>query len=119
VGKLSIRRFDVQAKISLIVSVVAALGVVGLVMLIIRNYNSEMQVVLYSRKGMFAPAVYLTTAITLLLAATGAAIGANSAGQKRNEFTRRSWLAFFIGIATISATIICFSVYWFLKFPMS
>ena len=118
-AKVSIRRFDVQAKISLVVSLVALLGVVGLVVLIVRNYQSDMQVVLYKRASMYAPLIYLTTALTLLLAAAGASIGLNSAGQKRNEYTRRSWLAFFIGLATISVTIICFSVYWFLKFPVN
>ncbi len=117
-SKGSIRRFDVQAKVSLLISAAGVVGLLALAYLLYRNYHADMKVVMYGRKGMYGPIIFILTAITLLMSATGAAIGANSAGQRRNEYTRRSWAAFFIGAATISLTIIAFSVFWWFRMPL-
>ncbi len=114
-AKGSLRRYDVQAKYAMYASVAAMIGVAGLLVLILRNYKGAEVAVVYSRKSMFAPAVFVVTAATLLLAATGAMMGFNSAGQKRNDNNKRSWIAFFAGTATASLTIILFGVFWFYK----
>lgn len=114
-AKGSLRRFDVQAKYALVISMSATLGVLALLVLIFRNFRIAEVAVVYGGKSMFAPAVFVVTALTLLVAATGAMLGFNSAGQKRNPFNKRSWTAFFVGTATASATIILFGVFWFCR----
>jgi hypothetical protein len=104
----SLRRYDVQAKIGLIVSCAAILGSMGLAGILLRNYHHGLRVIVYGSKSYFGPLVFLTTALTLLLAATGAALGANSAGQRRNEKNKLSWVAFFVGVASISLTVVLF-----------
>lgn len=115
----SLRRYDVQAKLALVISCVAFLGVGGLIGLIFRNFHREMGIIVYGTKSMFAPAVFLVTAATLLLGGIGAALGANSAGQRRNEHSKRSWAAFFIGAAAISLTIIVFFAFYLYRVPVN
>ncbi len=114
-AKGSMRRFDTQAKYALYASVAGLFGLVGLAALVMRNYRKAEVAVVYSRDSMFAPVVFIATAVTLLLAATAAMMGFNSAGQKRNEKNKQSWIAFFVGTATASLAIIVFSVFWFYK----
>ncbi len=114
-AKGSMRRYDVQAKYAMFASIGAIVGVAGLFVLISRNFHSLERAIVFSRTSMFAPAVFVVTAATLLLAATGTLMGFNSAGQKRNEKNKQSWIAFFIGIATASLTIILFGAFWAYK----
>ena len=117
-ARASLRRFDVQAKVSLYVSCLAVLCMVALVVLLLRNFQSEMRVVVYGGGTLFAPIVLGVTALALLLGAVGAAMGANSAGQRRNNLSKRSWAGFFLGCATVSATIILFAMFWFNRIAM-
>ncbi|MCB9849982.1 MAG: hypothetical protein H6817_04685 [Phycisphaerales bacterium] len=111
-AKASLRRYDIQAKLALYISCAAALLMLGLFVILIRNFRPEMQVIAYKGKGIYGPMVYVATALSILLAGTGAAMGAVSAGQKRNTFSRRSWVAFFMGGLTMSITFVLF--YWFM-----
>ena len=88
-----LRRYDVQAKVSLILSAVGMLGTVALFLLALRNFKTDLRVIVYAKDGMFAPLMLIGVAVTLVIAATGVAMGANSAGQKRNELGKLSWLA--------------------------
>lgn len=118
-AKGSLRRYDVQAKISLYVSCVAGLCAVALLALLLRNYKTESAAITFKANGMFAPLVYMITVVTMLLSGAGAAMGAASAGQQRNTFNKRSWTAFFVGGLSFSATIILFYLFWTCKFPIS
>lgn len=115
-AKGSLRRYDVQAKIALYVSCVAVVCVLGLAMLLMRNYKPEMSVIGYGKKSIYGPLVYGLTALAMLTAGTGAAMGAVSAGQKRNTFSKRSWTAFFMGGFCISLTIVLFYMFFTLGF---
>ena len=114
-AKGSMRRFDVQAKYAMFSSMAAILGVASLLVLILRNYRKLEVAVVYSGDSMFAPAVFVITAGTLLLAATGAMMGLNSAGQKRNTNNKQSWIAFFVGTAMASFAVLLFGMFWFYK----
>lgn len=118
-GKGSLRRYDVQAKVSFYVSVAAALCAFALMAMLLRNYRSETQTIAYNGRSMYAPIVYLITVMTILLAGTGAAMGAVSAGQKRNTFSKRSWTAFFVGGLSLSLTIILFYAFLTYRFTIT
>lgn len=112
-AKGSLRRYDVQAKISLYVSAAAALATLALLAVLMRNFRPEISTIPYGR-GIYAPVVYLLTAGGVLLAATGAIMGAVSAGQKRNTLSKRSWAAFFVGGLSLSA--LCVLFYMFVEY---
>lgn len=118
-AKANLRQYDTQAKLSMIFAVVSILGLCALVILLQRRYNSEMNQFIYGSASTYAPAVYLTTALTMLMAAAAAGIGGNSAGQKRNEKTRMSWASFFIGVTVLAVTIVAFAMFFMNKFPQT
>ncbi|MCA9252093.1 MAG: hypothetical protein R3E58_09460 [Phycisphaerae bacterium] len=114
-AKGSMRRYDVQAKYAMFASIGAVIGVAGLFVLIFRNFHKLEMAIVYGRSSMFAPAVFVVTAVTLLLAGAAVLMGFNSAGQKRNEKNKQSWMAFFLGTASASLAIILFGAFWFYK----
>ena len=111
----SLRRYDVQAKVSLIVSILAVIGCVGLVMLLLRNYDSGLGAIVYGGGSLYAPIILVGTAGTMLLSAIGLVLGFNSAGQRRNETQGRSWAGFFLGTAGLAGAIVCLAMFWFLR----
>lgn len=111
----SLRRFDVQAKVSLIVSILGGLGVVFLLVMLLRNFDSRLGAVIYGKNSIYGPVYLMACAITMLLSATGLVMGFNSAGQRRNDMQNRSWAAFFLGTAVLAIAIVCFAMFWFLK----
>lgn len=111
----SLRRYDVQAKFSLIASLAAGLGCVGLVVLLMRRYDAGLGAIVYSSKSLYAPAFLAGGAGTMLLSAVGLVLGFNSAGERRNEMQGRSWAGFFLGTAFFAAAVICLAMFWFLK----
>lgn len=117
-AKGSLRRYDTQAKISLYAAMGGFLGMIALSVMLLRNLNWETKLIVYGSK-LYMPLVLMLTAGTLLLAGTAAAMGANSAGQRRNEKSRLSWTAFFIGAVTIALTIILFFGFYTAKVSVS
>lgn len=118
-AKANLRQYNAQAKLSMVFAVASFLSLCALVYLLQRRYNFEMKQFIYGTASKYAPAVYLTTAVTMLLAAAAAAIGGNSAGQKRNDKTRLSWTAFFIGAVVLAVTIIAFAMFYMNRFPQA
>lgn len=114
----SLRRYDVQAKVSLLVTIAALIPFVGMVVVLAWKYDPDLGAVIYGRKGLVAPVFLLGTAATMLLSFVGTALGFNSAGQRRNDLQRLSWTSFFSGIAILAGAIICFAIFWFLKMPL-
>ena len=108
----SLRRYDVQAKVSLVTSVLGCIGVLGLIVLLARNYDSGLSVITYRTGTLYAPAFLLGTAVTMLLSAIGLVMGFSSAGQRRNTMQGRSWAAFFVSTAVLAGAIICFTMFW-------
>ena len=114
----SLRRFDVQAKVSLIISILAGVCFVTLVVLFARNYSSELGAVIYRTGSLFAPLFLVGTAATMLFSTVGLVLGFNSAGQRRNDLQGRSWAGFFLGTAFLAGAIICFALFWLLRMPL-
>ena len=104
----TLRRFDTQAKVSWIVSLAAAAGVVLLAFLAARNLDTELRVIRFSPDSMYQPLYLGICAVTMVLAVVGLVLGFNSAGQRRNELQARSWLGFFIGTGAFSLAIVLF-----------
>ena len=110
-ASMSLRRFDVQAKLSLVTSIVSALGLVGVIYLIYRNYHPDLGAIVFGVKSKYSLIFMAACGATMLLSVVGLALGISSAGKRRNEFQRRSWLGFFVGTAVLSGAIICLAMF--------
>ncbi len=110
----SLRRYDVQAGWSVICSSLAVIGLIATASLLARNWDSELRMIVFGN-AMFQIAVLIGVAGTIGLAIIGAGLGINSAGQRRNERQRRSWVGFFLGTIVLSLEIIVFFAFWVLK----
>ncbi len=114
VARGSLRRYDVQARWSVICSAIAVIGLLGTAGLLVRNYDAELKMIIFGN-SMFQPAVLIGVAGTMGLAAIGALLGLSSAGQRRNEHQGRSWAGFFLGTAVLSLAIITFVAFWLMR----
>jgi len=118
-GKGSIRRFDVQAKWALWFSLASVVTCLGILVLLIRNWDASISLVKYRADGFFQPAYLACSALTMVLAVFGLALGFNSAGQRRNDRQKTSWTGFFIGTFMLAAAIILLAAFWLLKQPLT
>jgi hypothetical protein len=91
-----------------------ATGVFGAV----RNLDPSIMKISYSAHGVFMYALLACVALAAALSVTGIALGVNSAGQRRNEKQRQSWLGFFLGAAGLSATIVLLAAFMILRLPI-
>lgn len=105
-GSFSLRRFDVQARVSLVLALASVITFIGLVLVVLRRFDPKELVVYYG--GPTKTAIYLGTAVTLLLAAIGSGMGLNSVGQRRNDKQTWSWIGFFVGAVIICLTLVVF-----------
>ncbi len=103
--KFSLRRYDTQAVVSMILSLVALGGLVILAALLTRNLNWADKVIVYGNQK-YRLLILLIATVTGTLAAAGFGFGANSAGQRRNEKAGLSWVGFFIGAAVMCLTVL-------------
>lgn len=108
-AKFSLRRYDTQARVGLVLGILSALALLGLVGLILTS-NLSWADRAFSFGARRKAAMMGATAVTLALGAAAAGFGYNSAGQRRNDRQGLSWLAFFIGAGTISLGLILFLI---------
>lgn len=103
-AKFSLRRFDTQAQVSAIISLLSIVPLVVLAFFVLRYLDFKEMVLYYgpTRKT----AIYAMAAVTLLLSATGFGFGLNSAGQRRNDKQQLSWIGFFTGAIVLSLTLV-------------
>lgn len=102
VPKFSLRRFDTQARVGLALAIMAACGLAVLVFGVFQHRDGWTPYYGPTRRL----AVLGLGMVTLLLAAGGFGLGFNSAGQRRNDKPRLSWLGFFLGATVMCLTLI-------------
>lgn len=114
-AKFSLRRPDSQATFSVILSLCSLFFVIGLAVLVFKNFTpQDNYIIWYSRKTMRMPAILACTAIAALLAIFGLGFGFNSAGQRRNEKSKQSWLGFFLGAFAFTLAVILVATFFVL-----
>ncbi|MHC4234389.1 MAG: hypothetical protein ACYSUQ_04670 [Planctomycetota bacterium] len=114
-AKASLRRFDVQAKWSLWLSLMSVLPCLVMVALLVRNWESDINQIMFGNP-LFQPLYLALTASAMLLSTFGLALGFNSAGQRRNELQTRSWLGFFVGAGVLATAFVLFAAFWMLRY---
>ncbi len=110
-ARASFRRFDVQAKWSLLCSLAAIPPLLAVAFLEYQRFDAEMTMIPYRSAGPRHLAILAGIAAAGLLSLIGIALGLNSAGQRRNDKQKQSWLGFFVGAAALSLTIILFAAF--------
>lgn len=115
----SIRRFDVQARYSLWASLAAILPLVVSALASLSRYDTQLHAIKFGSTGLFKPAFFACLLVTGLLSVLGIGLGFNSAGQRRNNEQKKSWLGFFIGTGVLSLAIILFFAYWTLRLQIA
>lgn len=114
-SNLSLRRFDVQANVGVVLSAGALVLAGAATYAVWTRYNPEMRAIPYGSKSWLYPAILACVASSLVLAFVGTALGANSAGQRRNERQGRSWLAFLLGLTAVVLAALSGYAFWTLK----
>ena len=108
-AKFSLRRPDTQARVSLITSLASVVTLAGLIAVVIHETDFTERVVYYGWVANIA--VLGATALTLMLSAVGFGLGLSSAGQRRNDKQKWSWIGFFVGAGVLCLTLIVFAFY--------
>lgn len=107
-AKFSLRRFETQAQVSLLLSLasLATFGATAALMFwfLRRGLQAQEFIFYYGSRGRMA--VLLAVLVTLMLAVSGFGFGLNSAGQRRNDKQQLSWIGFFIGAFVLTLTLV-------------
>ena len=118
-AKFSLRRYDNQALVSIVISLASLVALLGLAFIAFQNtvfpegassWKEYLNFDIPHGKNR-KMAVAGGTAMTLLLAAVGFGMGLNSAGQRRNDKQKWSWIGFFMGAVVLCLTIIVFLIF--------
>ena len=111
VAKFSLRRYDVQARFSMILSLVSVVTLVGMVAVIMRRLDTEAWLIHYGKPTQMA--LYGSALVTLALAVSGFGFGLNSVGQRRNDKPQLSWIGFFVGAGVLCLALILLAFFRF------
>jgi len=103
-AKFSLRRYDTQALVSVILALISVVCLIGLALCVFRNMNWSEFVIYHGPRR--KPIVMVAGAITMLLSVCGFGLGYNSAGQRRNDKQQLSWLGFFVSALVMCLTLI-------------
>lgn len=109
--RLSLRRYDHQAILSVTISALSFLPLLALVWLVFRNMHWDEKIIYYASMT-YRLAILGDTAFTLLMGAVGLGLGLNSVGQRRNDRQQLSWIGFFVGALVICLTLVLFILFW-------
>lgn len=105
-AKWSLRRYDIQARVSVLLSALALVVLAGTAVSIIRPMNWAEKTIPYKKSTLRMPVIYATGFAGLALGAAGFGLGFSSAGQRRNDKPLHSWLGFFLGGTAITLSLI-------------
>ena len=106
-GLEKLRRYDVQATWALASAAAAAAPFLAAAYLAVSRFDGILGQIRYGAHGRFVPAFLGCVALSGLLAGLAFVLGWNSAGQRRNDKSSRSWTGFFVGglIATLDVVL--------------
>lgn len=116
-ARASMRRFDVQAVYSVLLSLAAWVPLLALMFLLfVRNFRWDEGAIIYNGKNpVFMILVLALTGVVILLSVTGLSLGFNSAGRRRNDKSTYSWMGFFFGTGAFMLGLISFIAFVMLR----
>lgn len=102
----SLRNPETQAKLSGALVSGAVIALLAAMTLGFHNFDRTMRTFVYKADGLRMPIVYLSAFLSLLLAGGAFWFSYSSAGERRNSYSRMSWICFAISAATIVMTLV-------------
>lgn len=111
---MSLRRYDVQAGYAFTLSLLSILPLIVGIYLTTRNYQSELGQIVYSSKK-YLLVHHASLLCAMIPAGIAAALGWNSAGERRNDKEGKSWTGFFLGGFVFTLTIILVLAFYLLR----
>ena len=114
--KLNLRRYDVQARVSVGLSAVSVVFVIAAIAAVFApsgggGYDWSTNTIVYRSGSLRWVALMGSAAVAVALSLTGLSFGANSAGQRRNDKQKLSWIGFFVGAAMLLLTILLLTLF--------
>lgn len=114
-----LRRFDVQATYALVLSAFSTVPCVAAAIVLAWKYDSDLGQIVYGSGGKVVPVFLVCIVLSLLPGFAGFLFGLNSAGQRRNDKTTRSWIGFFVGGAVCTVDVILMLAFVMLRLELS
>ena len=110
-----LRRYDVQAGYACRLAVAAILPFLFALWQIASRYDAMLGRVIYSAQGRFIIAFVVCVLGSLVLSTLGFVLGLSSAGQRRNNRSGQSWLAFFLGGTILTLDLVMIVAFYLLR----
>lgn len=102
----SLRRFEVQATCALFLALSSLLPLVMAAYLAIKRFDAQYDAIVYNLDGPFRLVYFACLVVALAGGGAAAVLGVNSAGQRRNDRGRQSWVGFFLGGTVVTASLV-------------
>lgn len=114
----SLRRYDVQAKYALGLVMVSIAPCLAALWLGWARFDAALGRMVYGSQGRFEAAFFGCVLLSMAPAAVGFFMGWNSAGQRRNDQSARSWIAFFVGGSVLTLDVVLLVAFFMLHLPV-
>ncbi len=101
-----LRRFDIQARIALVMAAGSVVPLLGGVWLTISRYHHDLGQIVYGEGSFFLPSFAVCLLLSSGPALLGLGLGLNSAGQRRNDRPMHAWVGFFLGSSVLAVNVI-------------
>jgi len=112
---VQLKRFDVQANVAATLSLLSVVPFLGAVALAIRNFDGHLVQITYGSGSRFVPMLIAGILLSMAPGFVGFVLGWNSAGQRRNDKSKRSWIGFFVGGLVLTLDLILLIAFWKLR----
>ena len=113
-----LRRYDVQAKYAFGLAMVSIAPCLAALWLGWSRFKPDLGRIVYGSQGRFDVAIFGCVLLSMASAAVGFFMGWNSAGQRRNDQSARSWVAFFVGGGVLTLDLVVLIAFFMLHLPV-
>ena len=111
----SLRRYDVQAKYAFALAMVSIVPSIAALWMSWRRFDVDLGRIIYGAQGRFVLAFMGCVLLSTAPAALAFVMGWSSAGQRRNDQSGRSWIAFFVGGSVLTLNVVLLVAFYMLR----
>ncbi len=115
VGPSKLRLPDARTRYAAVLSIQASVPLLIAAGLLLRNYHPELGAFTYGDGGSFVLGFLACLALSTIPATIGLFLGWNSARQRRNGMSIRSWIGCLAGGLILTLDVILFLVFYMFK----